>query len=76
MLQVAAAYWLVEMADLPMDLPATAYSDIPSQLGPAVRRDLKYGADWIKLSATGGVATVLSDFDTQELSEEQMAKAV
>ena len=42
----------------------------------AVRRDLKYGADWIKLMATGGVGDVLSDFNVQELSEEQMAKAV
>jgi imidazolonepropionase-like amidohydrolase len=51
-------------------------ADNVDEIGPAVRRDLKYGADWIKLSATGGVATVLSDFNTQELSEEQMAKAV
>jgi imidazolonepropionase-like amidohydrolase len=42
----------------------------------AVRRDLKYGADWIKLMATGGVGDVLSDYNVQELSEEQMAKAV
>ena len=45
-------------------------------IGPAVRRDLKYGADWIKLMATGGAGDVLSDFNTQELSGEQMAKAV
>jgi imidazolonepropionase-like amidohydrolase len=41
-----------------------------------VRRDIKYGADWIKLMATGGVLDVISDFNVQELSEEQMAKAV
>jgi imidazolonepropionase-like amidohydrolase len=45
-------------------------------MGPAVRRDLKYGADWIKLMATGGVMDPFSDFNVQELSEEQMAKAV
>lgn len=42
----------------------------------AVRRDIKYGADWIKLMATGGVMDVMSDYRVQELSEEQMAKAV
>jgi imidazolonepropionase-like amidohydrolase len=51
-------------------------ADNVDQVGVAVRRDLKYGADWIKLMATGGVADVLSDFNVQELSQEQMAKAV
>jgi imidazolonepropionase-like amidohydrolase len=41
-----------------------------------VRRDIKYGADWIKLMATGGVMDPISDYRVQELSEEQMAKAV
>ncbi len=51
-------------------------ADNVDEVGVAVRRDLKYGADWIKLMATGGVSDVLSDFKVQELSEEQMAKAV
>lgn len=51
-------------------------ADNVDEVGVAVRRDLKYGADWIKLMATGGVGDVLSDFNVQELSEEQMAKAV
>jgi imidazolonepropionase-like amidohydrolase len=51
-------------------------ADNVDEVGVAVRRDLKYGADWIKLMATGGVSDVLSDFNVQELSEEQMAKAV
>ena len=41
-----------------------------------MRRDIKYGADWIKLMGTGGVLDLTSDFHVQELSEEQMAKAV
>ena len=41
-----------------------------------MRRDLKYGADWIKLMATGGILDPFSDYKTQELSEAQMAKAV
>jgi imidazolonepropionase-like amidohydrolase len=51
-------------------------ADNIDEISVAVRRDLKYGADWIKLMATGGVEDVLSDFNVQELSEEQMAKAV
>jgi len=51
-------------------------ADNVDEVGVAVRRDLKYGADWIKLMATGGVEDILSDFNMQELSEEQMAKAV
>jgi len=51
-------------------------ADNVDEVALAVRHDLKYGADWIKLMATGGVSDVLSDFNVQELSEEQMAKAV
>ena len=50
--------------------------DNVDEMGPAVRRDIKYGADWIKLMATGGVVDPLSDFNVQELSEAQMAAAV
>jgi imidazolonepropionase-like amidohydrolase len=46
------------------------------EVNDAVRHDIKYGADWIKLMATGGVMDIFSDFTTQELSEEQMARAV
>ncbi|MEO6969849.1 MAG: amidohydrolase family protein, partial [Chthoniobacterales bacterium] len=35
-----------------------------------------YGADWIKLMVTGGVLDLQSDFNTQDLSDEQIAKAV
>src|SRR5262249_4706703 len=51
-------------------------ADTVDQVAVAVRRDLKYGADWIKLMATGGVLDPFSDYNVQELSEEQMAKAV
>jgi imidazolonepropionase-like amidohydrolase len=39
------------------------------EVNDAVRHDIKYGADWIKLMATGGVMDIFSDFTTQELSE-------
>jgi imidazolonepropionase-like amidohydrolase len=51
-------------------------ADNVDEMGDAVRRDIKYGADWIKLMATGGVMDPTSDFNVQELSEAQMARAV
>ncbi len=51
-------------------------ADTVDEVARAARRDLKFGADWIKLMATGGVEDPLSDFRVQELSEEQMRRAV
>ena len=51
-------------------------ADSVDGIAHAVRIDIKYGADWIKLMATGGVGDPISDYRVQELSEEQMAKAV
>jgi imidazolonepropionase-like amidohydrolase len=51
-------------------------ADTVDDVSRAVRRDIKYGADWIKLMATGGVMDPLSDYRVEELSEEHMAKAV
>src|SRR2546423_9463905 len=51
-------------------------TDTVAEVAVVTRRDLKYGADWIKLMATGGVGDPLSDFNVQELSEEQMRTAV
>ncbi len=51
-------------------------ADTPDDINRVVRRDIKYGADWIKLMATGGVMDPISDYRVQELSEEQMARAV
>jgi imidazolonepropionase-like amidohydrolase len=51
-------------------------ADTVDEVSDAVRHDIKYGADWIKLMATGGVLDPVSDYRVQELSEEQMARAV
>jgi len=51
-------------------------ADTVDEVSEAVRHDIKYGADWIKLMATGGVADPISDYNVQELSEPQMARAV
>ena len=54
--------------------PNTA--DTVDDVSRIVRRDIKYGADWIKLMATGGVMDPISDYRVQELSDEQMVRAV
>jgi imidazolonepropionase-like amidohydrolase len=60
-----------------LDLPrGKNVADTVDDIAHVVRRDIKYGADWIKLMATGGVMDPISDFHVQELSEEQMAEAV
>jgi len=51
-------------------------ADTVDQVAVAVRRDIKYGADWVKLMVTGGVLDLQSDFNVQDLSDEQIAKAV
>jgi imidazolonepropionase-like amidohydrolase len=56
--------------------PRPNIADTVDDIARVVRRDIKYGADWIKLMGTGGVMDTLSDFRVQELSQEQMAKAV
>jgi imidazolonepropionase-like amidohydrolase len=51
-------------------------ADTPEAIASVVRRDLKYGADWIKLMGTGGILDPFSDYSVQELSDEQLAAAV
>ena len=51
-------------------------ADTPDEVRVAVRHDLRNGVDWIKLMATGGVGDALSDYNVQELSDEQMKVAV
>ena len=62
-------------ADVPM-VKFPNIADTPDQVRVAVRHDLRNGADWIKLMATGGVSDALSDYNVQELSDEQMKAAV
>ena len=50
--------------------------DTVDDVSRIVRRDIKFGADWIKLMATGGVMNPISDYRVQELSDAQMARAV
>jgi imidazolonepropionase-like amidohydrolase len=57
-------------------LPRPNLADTEDDVERVVRRDIKYGADWIKLMATGGVLDPISDYRVQELSEQQLARAV
>jgi imidazolonepropionase-like amidohydrolase len=56
--------------------PRPNLADTLEGVSAAVRHDIKYGVDWIKLMATGGISDPMSDFNVQELSEEQMRRAV
>lgn len=57
-------------------LPRPNLADTVDDVERVARRDIKYGADWIKLMATGGVMDPISDYRVEELSQEQMARAV
>ena len=57
-------------------LPAPNLADTSAQMAAAVRRDIKYGADCIKLMVTGGVSDPVSEFDSVDLGEEQIRIAV
>ena len=68
-----------DLNPLAPDVPMVQFpniADTVDQVRVAVRHQLKYGVDWIKLMATGGVVDVLSDFNVQELSDDQMKAAV
>jgi len=56
--------------------PRPNIADTADDVERVVRRDIKFGADWIKLMGTGGVMDPISDYRVQELSQEQMARAV
>src|SRR5438105_11731744 len=61
--------------DVPMGTSPNI-ADTPDQARAAVRWNLKYGVDWIKVMATGGVADSLSDYTVQELSDDQLRAIV
>lgn len=61
------------------DVPMVKFpniADTVDEVRAAVRHDLRNGVDWIKLMATGGVSDALSDYNVQELSDDQMKAAV
>ena len=63
------------MADLHIETP-TRIADGPEQLRAEIRREFKYGADWIKLMMTGGVMSAGDDPNVSTYTEEEIRAAV
>jgi imidazolonepropionase-like amidohydrolase len=61
--------------DLALDVPNLVV-DGPDEMRKAIREELKHGADWIKLAATGGVMSSGDDPRSQAFSEEELRAAV
>ncbi len=65
--------------DLPADVHVeryTAIADGPEAIRAKVRENLKYGADWIKVLATGGVMSAGTDPRAAHYTEEELRAAV
>ena len=68
-----------DLNDLPADLRFNRYSAIadgPEEIRKAVRQNLKYGADWIKVLVTGGVTSAGTDPQQADYTEEEIHAAV
>jgi imidazolonepropionase-like amidohydrolase len=65
--------------DLPDDIVVHRYSGIadgPDEVRKKVRENVKYGADWIKVLATGGVMSAGTDPRTADYTDEELRAAV
>lgn len=65
--------------DLPADIEihrAAALADGADEVRKAVRQNLKYGADWIKVLVTGGVTSAGTDPQHADYTEEEIRAAV
>ena len=61
--------------DVPLQL-APNIADTPDEARKAVHWNVKYGADWIKIMASGGVLDPFSDYTVQELSDDVLRAIV
>jgi imidazolonepropionase-like amidohydrolase len=62
-------------ADLKVQVPNVVV-DGPDAMRKAVREEIKHGADWIKLAATGGVMSAADDPRAQAFTDEEFRAAV
>jgi imidazolonepropionase-like amidohydrolase len=65
--------------DLPDDVEVHRMSGIadgPDEIRRKVRENVKHGADWIKVLATGGVMSAGTDPNTADYTEEELRAAV
>ena len=68
-----------DMNPLAPDVPLGQFpniADTPDQARSAVHWNLKYGADWIKVMASGGVLDPFSDYTVQELADDTLKAIV
>ena len=68
-----------DMNPLAADVPLASFpniADTPDQARAAVHWNLKYGADWIKVMASGGVLDPFSDYTVQELADDTLKAIV
>ncbi|HJT16823.1 MAG TPA: amidohydrolase family protein [Thermoanaerobaculia bacterium] len=56
--------------------PMPNVADTPDEARKAVHYNIKYGADWIKVMASGGVLDPFSDYTVQELSDDTLRAIV
>ena len=61
--------------DLEQQVPNVVV-DGPEALRKAIREEIKHGADWIKLAATGGVMSAADDPRAQAFTDEELRAAV
>ncbi len=58
--------------DLPVELKGVLIADGVDEIRKAVRREIKYGADWIKIMATGGVMSQNDDPTVAAYTQEEL----
>jgi imidazolonepropionase-like amidohydrolase len=61
--------------DLELEVPNVVV-DGPDAMRKAIREEIKHGADWIKLAATGGVMSAADDPRAQAFTDEELRAAV
>ncbi|MGH9846547.1 MAG: amidohydrolase family protein [Blastocatellia bacterium] len=68
-----------DINDLAADHAVHAFGKVansPDEMRKAVREEIKYGADWIKLMASGGVMSMKDDPRVQGFTDEELRAAV
>jgi imidazolonepropionase-like amidohydrolase len=68
-----------DLNDLPEDIHVRRYSAIadgPEEIRKKVRENIKWGADWIKVLATGGIGSAGTDPRQSDYTEEEIRAAV
>lgn len=62
--------------DLPNPITGTIVSSGVDAMREAVRREIKYGADWIKITASGGAMSMHDDPRVQQFTDDEIKAVV